>query len=159
MGLKSVLSVKKEVKANKDVFFDVFTHEPHYVSTMCPLHVQGCELLEGVFGTVGSKVSWTYKLEGKERVSKHIIDEEKKTITFKEFEGDMLHEYDLYKITLHMDAKDDTDLVCWTIEYERPNENTSELICLMEFLVGLTFKYLMLCLFFEALLCLLCLPI
>ncbi|KAH0653165.1 hypothetical protein KY290_031455 [Solanum tuberosum] len=63
MGLKSVLSVKKEVKANKDVFFDVFIHKPHLVSTMCPLHVQGCELLEGVFGTVGSKVSWTYKLD------------------------------------------------------------------------------------------------
>ncbi|KAH0653166.1 hypothetical protein KY290_031456 [Solanum tuberosum] len=84
---------------------------------------------------------YSFPTEGKERVSKQIIesiDEEKKSITFKEFEGDMLHEYDLYKITLHMDAKDDRDLVCWTIEYERPNENTSELICLMEFLVGLT---------------------
>lgn len=71
MGLKSVLSAKIEVKANKDIFHDVFTHKPHHLSTICPVHIQGCELLEGVFGTIGSKISWTYKL-GK---SKNIHDD------------------------------------------------------------------------------------
>ncbi|KAH0650597.1 hypothetical protein KY285_030687 [Solanum tuberosum] len=140
MGLKSVLSAKIEVKANKDVFHDVFIHKPHHVSTMCPMHIQDCELLEGVFGTVGSKISWTYKHEGKKMISKQIIeaiDEEKQMTTFKEFEGDIVNKYENFKATFHIDAKDDTDLVCWTIEYERPNEDLPELISLMEYIVSL----------------------
>lgn len=70
MSLKSVLCAKIEMKANKDVFHDVFTNKPHHVSTMCPLHIQGCELLEGVFGTVGSKICWTYIL-GKPNIFKN----------------------------------------------------------------------------------------
>ena len=58
----SVLCAKIEMRANKDVFHDAFTNKPHHVSTMCPLHVQGCELLEGAFETVGSKICWTYTL-------------------------------------------------------------------------------------------------
>lgn len=81
------------------------------------------------------------KTEGKERVSKQIIeaiDEEKRMITFKEFEGHIVNEYNHFKATLHIDAKDETDLVCWTFEYERPNENLPELIGLLDFTVSIT---------------------
>ncbi|KAK4730454.1 hypothetical protein R3W88_023442 [Solanum pinnatisectum] len=108
---------------------------------MSPLHVQGCELLEGVFGTVGSKICWTYTLEGKEKISKQVIetiDEEKKVITFKEFEGDLVNEYDNWKATLHIETKGEIDLVCWTMEYERPNENVPELVNLLDFIVGMS---------------------
>ncbi|KAK4730455.1 hypothetical protein R3W88_023443 [Solanum pinnatisectum] len=141
MGLKSVLCAKIEMKANKDVFHDVFTNKPHHVSTMSPLHVQGCELLEGVFGTVGSKICWTYTLaEGKRRFEGVIetIDEEKKVITFKEFEGDLVNKYDNWKATLHIETKGKIDLVCWTMEYERPNENVPELINLLDFIAGMS---------------------
>ncbi|KAH0736892.1 hypothetical protein KY290_035597 [Solanum tuberosum] len=100
------------MKANKDVFYDVFTNKPHHVSIMCPFHVQGCELLEGVFGTVGSKICWTYTLEGKEKISK--------------------------QATLHIETKGEIDLVSWTMEYERPNENVPELINLLDFIIGMT---------------------
>ncbi|MBT0793411.1 hypothetical protein KHU47_29145, partial [Bacillus cereus] len=84
---------------------------------------------------------WTYCLEGKEKVSKQIIeaiDEEKKVITFKEFEGDIVDKYDNFKVTLHIEAKGEIDLVSWTMEYERPNENVPELINLLDFIVGMT---------------------
>ncbi|XP_015086509.1 kirola-like [Solanum pennellii] len=141
MGLKSVLCAKIEMKANKDVFHDAFTNKPHHVSTMSPLHVQGCELLEGSFGTVGSKICWTYTLEGAKKISKQIIeavDHEKKVITFKEFEGDLVNKYDNFKATLHIETKDEIDLVSWTIEYERPNENVPELVNLLDFIIGMT---------------------
>ncbi|XP_015087314.1 kirola-like [Solanum pennellii] len=141
MSLKSVLCAKIEMKANKDVFHDVFTNKPHHISTMCPLHVQGCELLEGVFGTVGSKICWRYTLEGKEKISRQVIeciDEEKKVITFKEFEGDLVNTYDNWQATLHIETKGEIDLVSWTMEYERPNENVPELINLLDFIIGMT---------------------
>ncbi|XP_015081962.1 kirola-like [Solanum pennellii] len=141
MGLKSLVSAKIEVKSNKDVLHHVFTHKSHHVSTMCPMHIQGCELLEGVFGTAGSKISWTYKYEGKEMISKQIteaIDDEKQMIIFKEFEGDIVNKYENFKATFHIDAKADADMVCWTIEYERPNEDLPELISLMEYIVSVT---------------------
>ncbi|XP_055812624.1 kirola-like [Solanum dulcamara] len=141
MGLKSVLSAKLEIKANKDVLHDIFTHKPHHVSTMSPLHVQDCELLQGTFGTVGSKIIWKYTLEGKKRISKQVIediDHEKKVLVLKEFEGDLVDEYDNWKIILHIEPKGEIDLVCWTMEYERPNENAPELINLLDFMVGMT---------------------
>lgn len=60
MGLKSKLSAQIEVKAKNDVFHDAFRHKPHHISTMTPVHVQGCDCLEGDFGTVGSKICWKY---------------------------------------------------------------------------------------------------
>ncbi|XP_006366345.1 kirola-like [Solanum tuberosum] len=141
MGLKSVLCAKIEMKANKDVFHDVFTNKPHHVSIMSPLHVQGCELLEGVFGTVGSKICWTYTLEGEKKISKQVIeaiDHETKMLTLKEFEGDLVNKYDNFKATLHIETKYDINLVSWTIEYERPNENVPELVNLLDFIIGMT---------------------
>ncbi|KAG5583687.1 hypothetical protein H5410_044121 [Solanum commersonii] len=141
MGLKSVLCAKIEIKANKDVFHDVFTNKPHLVSTMSPLHIQGCELLEGVFGTVGYKICWTYTLEEEKKISKQVIeaiDHETKMLTLKEFEGDLVNKYDNYKVTLHIETKYEIDLVSWTIEYERPNENVPELVNLLDFIIGMT---------------------
>uniref|UniRef100_A0A3Q7EIA3 Bet v I/Major latex protein domain-containing protein n=1 Tax=Solanum lycopersicum TaxID=4081 RepID=A0A3Q7EIA3_SOLLC len=74
-------------------FYDVFTNKPQLVSTMCPLHVQGFEHLDGVIGKVGSKICWMYTFEGKKKISKQIIetiDYEKKVLTLKEFEGDVV---------------------------------------------------------------------
>ncbi|KAM3239375.1 hypothetical protein P3L10_014409 [Capsicum annuum] len=79
-------------------------------------------------------------LKGKKN-SKQIIegiDEGKKVIRFKEFEGDLVDKYDNWKATLHMEQKGEIDLVCWRMEYERPNENAPELINLLDFIVGMT---------------------
>ncbi|XP_015161094.1 MLP-like protein 28 [Solanum tuberosum] len=135
MGLKSVLCAKIEMKANKDIFHDVFTNKPHHVSAMSPLHVQGFDLLEGDIGTVG------FKEDGEKNISKQIleaIDHENKVLTLKEFEGDVTDKYDSFKATLHIETKDEIDLVSWTLDFERPNENVPELIRLLNFIVGMT---------------------
>ncbi|KAK6779717.1 hypothetical protein RDI58_021901 [Solanum bulbocastanum] len=141
MGLKFVLCGKKEMKANKNVFHDIFTNKLHHVSTMSPLHIQGFELLEGDIGIVGSKICWNYTLDGEKKISKQIletIDHENKVLTLKEFEGDVTDIYDNFKVTLHIETKDEINLVYWTLEYERPNENVPELLSVLNFVVGMT---------------------
>ncbi|KAF3638034.1 putative MLP-like protein 34-like [Capsicum annuum] len=138
MGLKSVLYAQIEVKANKDVFHDVYTHKPHHISTMCPSHIHSCELIGGVFETVGSKLFWIKKEKKHSKKIIEAIDNRKNMITFKEFEGDLVDKYDNWKVTLHIEQKDEIDLVCWTIEYERPNENAPELTNLLDFIVDMT---------------------
>ncbi|WMV44925.1 hypothetical protein MTR67_038310 [Solanum verrucosum] len=123
------------------MFRGVFTNKPHHVSTMSPLHVQGFDLLEGDIGTVGSKICWTYTLDGEKKISKQMleaVDHENKVLILKEFEGDITDKYDSFKATLHIETKDKIDLVSWTLEYERPNENVPELISLLDLVVGMT---------------------
>ena len=59
-------------------------------------------------------------------------------LTLKEFEGDVTDIYDSFKAILHIETKGEIDLVCWTLEYERPNENVPELINVLNFVVGMT---------------------
>ncbi|KAH0737401.1 hypothetical protein KY290_036106 [Solanum tuberosum] len=81
-------------------------------------------------------------LEDEEKnISKQIleaIDHENKVLTLKEFEGDVTDKYDSFKATLHIETKDEIDLVSWTLDFERPNENVLELIRLLNFIVGMT---------------------
>ncbi|KAG5584620.1 hypothetical protein H5410_045054, partial [Solanum commersonii] len=118
----------------------------NHVSTMSPLHVQSFYLLEGDIGTVGSKICWTYTLDGEKKISKQVleaVDHENKVLILKEFEGDIIDKYDSFKATLHIETKDEIDLVSWTLEYERPNENVPELISLLDLVVGMTQGILM----------------
>ncbi|KAM3360735.1 hypothetical protein BC332_18801 [Capsicum chinense] len=141
MGLKSKLSAQIEVKAKNDVFHDVFRHKPHHLPTMCPVQAQGFECLEGDLGTVGSKICWKYAHDGKQKISKQIfevIDEEKKIITVREYEGDIAKEYENWKVSLHVDGEGEKDLVTWTMEYERPNNNVPELTSLLQFFIDMT---------------------
>ncbi|XP_059288775.1 kirola-like [Lycium ferocissimum] len=108
---------------------------------MCPVHIQSAELLEGDFGTVGCKVCWKYTHDEKDMISKQIteaMDEEKKTMIVREFEGDLVNEYENWKLTLHVNAEGEKNLVCWTMEYERPNENIPELTNLLQFIIDFT---------------------
>ncbi|TMW84016.1 hypothetical protein EJD97_000231, partial [Solanum chilense] len=81
------------------------------------------------------------KAEGAKMISKQtieVVDHEKKVITFKEFEGDLVNKYDNFKATLRIETKDEIDLISWTIEYERTNENVPELVNLLDFIIGMT---------------------
>ncbi|KAK4738416.1 hypothetical protein R3W88_002113 [Solanum pinnatisectum] len=62
----------------------------------------------------------------------------KKMLTFKEFEGDVVDIYDNFKSILRIKTKGEIDLISWTIEHERPNENVSKLVNLLDFIVGMT---------------------
>ncbi|KAL3625469.1 hypothetical protein CASFOL_030923 [Castilleja foliolosa] len=106
-----------------------------------PDKVHGCDLHEGEYGHAGSIISWSYTHDGKHKIAKQLIqtiNEEKKLIEFKTLEGDLMEEYKDFLVTLHVETKNNIDLVTWTMEYETLNEKVDHPISLLAFLVDLT---------------------
>ncbi|WMV44930.1 hypothetical protein MTR67_038315 [Solanum verrucosum] len=123
--------------------FMIFLQINHTMSLLCPLCMyKDLNFLKVTLERLDPKFVGTIPLvDGEKMISKQIletIDHEKKVLTLKEFEGDITDKYDSFKATLHIETKDEIDLVSWTLEYERPNENVPELINLLNFVVGMT---------------------
>lgn len=82
-----------------------------------------------------------YILDGKAKVAKDIlevIDEEKKLITWKVIEGDLLEVYNSFSFTAQVETDGEDDVVTWTMEYEKPHEDVKDPHTLIDYLVGLT---------------------
>ncbi|KAK2981448.1 hypothetical protein RJ640_001962 [Escallonia rubra] len=78
---------------------------------------------------------------GKEKVAKEIIeaiDEEKKSVTFKVIEGDLMELYKTFILSVHVDTKGEDNLVTWTFEFEKLNESVEDPNSLMEFCLNVT---------------------
>ncbi|KAG8382754.1 hypothetical protein BUALT_Bualt05G0110200 [Buddleja alternifolia] len=141
MGLKGKMTVEKEIKCHGDVFHDLFRHKPHHLANITPDHIQGCDLHEAEFGTLGSVTLWKYTDEGKEKYMKVVIeaiDEEKKLVKFKAVEGDVLQIYKEYTATIHVDTNGDDHLVTWTIAYEKLSEDSPDPISLLNIAIKST---------------------
>ncbi|WP_411025872.1 hypothetical protein, partial [Salmonella sp. s57402] len=66
------------------------------------------------------------------------IDEEKKSITFKVIDGDLLQLYKSFVITVHVDTIGNDNLVTWTFDYEKLNESVEYPVTLMDFVIEVT---------------------
>lgn len=80
-------------------------------------------------------------VDGKDMFGKEIIeviDEEKKSITFKVIEGNVLEIYKNFKLTCHVDTEGVDHLVTWTFEYEKMHEDVEDPHTLMDVIVGIT---------------------
>ncbi|XP_059649548.1 kirola-like [Cornus florida] len=141
MVLSGKLVSQTEIKSGGDVFHDLFKTKPHHISNITPGLIQGCDLHEGDWGTVGSVISWNYVHDGKECVAKELIeaiDEEKKSMTFKVIEGHLLDLYKTIVITFHVDTKGESNLVTWTFVYEKLSEHVPDPNTLMDLCIALT---------------------
>ncbi|KAH7839978.1 hypothetical protein Vadar_010880 [Vaccinium darrowii] len=130
-----------EIKSDGDVFHEIFRYRPHHISTMSPGNIQNVDLHEGDWGTVGSVIFWNYTHDGKEKTAKVIaeaIDEEKKSVTFKVVEGDLLQLYKTFVSTVHVDTKGENNLVTWTFEYEKLSGDVEDPNTLMDFCITVT---------------------
>ncbi|KAI5677874.1 hypothetical protein M9H77_08824 [Catharanthus roseus] len=108
---------------------------------MSPNNVHGVDLHDGEWGAVGSAQYWKYNHDGKKRVTKAIveaIDDEKKSVTFKVVEGYLLELYKSFRNTVQVDTKGENNLVTWTMEYEKLNENVPEPNTLMDLCLSMT---------------------
>ncbi|CAL5354847.1 unnamed protein product [Camellia sinensis] len=139
------LTRQVEIKSDGDAFHEIFRYKPHHINTMSPGNIHGADLHEGEWGTVGSVIYWTYThgcyLDGKKKTAKEIIeaiDEEKKSVTFKVVEGDLMQLYKTFIITVHVDTKGENNLVTWNFEYEKLNEAVEEPTTLMDFAIAVT---------------------
>ncbi|KAA8529039.1 hypothetical protein F0562_033473 [Nyssa sinensis] len=141
MGLTGKLVRQTEIKSDGDVFHEIFKSKPHHISKMSPDKIQGVDLHEGDWGTVGSVILWNYTHDGKEKIVKErieAIDEENKSVTFKVIEGDLTELYKTFIATVHVDTKGQTNIVTWTFEYEKVNEDVEDPNTLMDFAINVT---------------------
>ncbi|CDP21915.1 unnamed protein product [Coffea canephora] len=129
MSLTGKLVFQIEIKSNGDVFHELFKNKPYEVSSISPDIVHGCELHHGDWGTVGSIIFWTYTHDGQKKVAKEIIesiDKEKKSVTFKVIEGDLLKLYKSFIITVQVENHGQNNLVIWTLQYEKLNHSVPD---------------------------------
>ncbi|CAA3026917.1 kirola-like [Olea europaea subsp. europaea] len=140
MGLKGKLTAQIEMKAGGDLFHELVRYEPQQIPNISPTTIQGCDLHEGDWGNVGSVYFWKYTLDGKQGVAKDVIesiDEEKKSMTFKVIEGDLMKLYKAFKVGFHVDTHGGIDLVTWTLEYEKLNDDVEEPLSMLGFCIKL----------------------
>ncbi|XP_051149284.1 MLP-like protein 34 [Andrographis paniculata] len=142
MGLFGKLSATIEIKSNGDLFHDLWRHNPHQVSGITPDKIQSCDLHDGDWGTHGSTIFWKYKHDGKEKVAKEIVevDEEKKCVTMKVVEGDLLDLYKTFTAHVRVDTGNgaSSHFVTWEFEYEKLNDDVEDPISLLQLLIQMT---------------------
>ncbi|KAM5551672.1 MLP-like protein 34 [Rosa sericea] len=122
MALTGKIETDVEIKASAAQFHEMFTHKPHHISNISSNHIQGVDLHEGDWGTVGAIVYWNYFHDGKARVAKErieAIDAEKNLVTFRVIEGDLMEHYKSFLFTIQATPKGEGCSVHWTLEYEK----------------------------------------
>ncbi|XP_059658352.1 kirola-like [Cornus florida] len=139
MDLSGKMERQIKIKSDGDMFHEIFRTKPHHISNICTDKVQGVGLHEGDWGTIGSIIIWNYVHDGKEKIAKELIeaiDEEKRSVTFKVIEGNIIELYKSFIIIVHVDTKGESNLVTWTFEYEKLKEDVPDPDTLMDFCIN-----------------------
>ncbi|CAK9157593.1 unnamed protein product [Ilex paraguariensis] len=144
------LVAQTEIMSDGDVFHEIFRYRPHHIKNL-----NGELWALSSFGTTPMIRPFTIALpfnhtrpfrifrsiDGKEKVAKKIIqaiDEEKKSVTFKLIEGDLMELYKTFIATVHVDTKGENILVTWTFEFEKLNEGVEDPNTLMDLCLAIT---------------------
>ncbi|CAN1168833.1 MLP-like protein 43 [Linum perenne] len=148
MSCSSLLHGKLEayvgVRVSADVFHDIFSCRPHHVAQMTPEKIKACELHEGEWGKPGTVTTWNYFHDGEAKVAKNVteeIDNVKLSTTYKVIEGDLMKDYNNFKIVVKATPqKTTTDgeewcLVHWIMDYQKLKEETPEPFSLLQYAV------------------------
>ncbi|CAE5959264.1 unnamed protein product [Arabidopsis arenosa] len=103
-------------------------------------YIQGCDLLEGEWGKVGSILLWKLTFDGEPRVSKDRIegiDVEKNVIQWRVLEGPLKKEYKSFLKTMKVSPKKGGtgSVVKWNMKYERIDEKVVHPERLLKFFV------------------------
>ncbi|KAL0326888.1 UNVERIFIED_CONTAM: Kirola [Sesamum angustifolium] len=141
MGLHGKLVTRISIKVDGDIFFHLFKHELHHIKNILPQKIQSVNLIAGEWGTVGSVISWNYTKDGVSSTAKEIIeavDEEKRSITYKVTEGDLMAVYNTFKLAFSVDSNGEDNVVTWTVEYEKKNESVPEPSTFLDFCFSAT---------------------
>ncbi|AEE35121.1 MLP-like protein 28 [Arabidopsis thaliana] len=139
-SLVGKLETDVEIKASADKFHHMFAGKPHHVSKASPGNIQGCDLHEGDWGTVGSIVFWNYVHDGEAKVAKErieAVEPDKNLITFRVIEGDLMKEYKSFLLTIQVTPKPGGpgSIVHWHLEYEKISEEVAHPETLLQFCV------------------------
>ncbi|XP_022881078.1 kirola-like [Olea europaea var. sylvestris] len=72
--------------------------------------------------------------DGKPQIAEEVIeaiDEEKRSVTFKLIEGDLQEVLKDFKVSFHVETDGDTDLITWTLEYKKLNDDVEDPLTLL----------------------------
>ncbi|KAL7609455.1 hypothetical protein Lser_V15G11682 [Lactuca serriola] len=136
MTLSGKRVAKIKVKCDGSVFHQCLKDRPVELPSLSPTTFQNCKTQEGEAGTVGCVHSWNYFHDGKDRVAKSQIidiDEDKKSITFNIFEGDLMELYKTIVVTVGVERDGSDNVVTWTAEYEKLSPHVPDPDTLMDF--------------------------
>ncbi|KAH6755635.1 hypothetical protein C2S53_011202 [Perilla frutescens var. hirtella] len=128
-------------KAGGDIFHHLLADNPQHLAKATPGPIQACELHQGNYGVNGSVVQWKYTVDGKPQSAKQVlqdVDKEKKQISWKMMEGDLMELYKNVLITAHVETKGAVDFVTWTIDYELISKSNPHPLPLLNFFIELT---------------------
>ncbi|EXB52998.1 MLP-like protein 28 [Morus notabilis] len=137
------LETDVEIKASPSKFHHMFKHKPHHISNVSSDKIQGCDLHEGEWGTVGAVLYWNYFHDGKPCVAKEIVeavDDEKNSITFRVIEGDLMEHFNSFVVTIQANPKvgGEGSIVHWTLEYEKKHGEIVDPHTLLEFVADVS---------------------
>ncbi|XP_016452954.1 kirola-like [Nicotiana tabacum] len=137
MGVKGKLIASLEVKSGGHSVQDIFHVNTHHIPNISPSKINHFEIHEGQIIKVGSIVSWKYNEDGKEKIVKEVIeafDHQKKSITWKVIEGDLLELYNYFTII----TSSEDQWTTWTLVYEKKTEDTPEPLDFLGVVLDLT---------------------
>ncbi|XP_019413874.1 PREDICTED: MLP-like protein 43 isoform X3 [Lupinus angustifolius] len=125
MSLTGKITTEFGILSPATKFFHFVAKQLHHVQNVSD-KVHHTKVHEGDWHSVGSVRNWTYVVDGKVTRAKEkfeVIDEEKKTLVMKIFDGDVSNQYKLFKVTLQLNDTKDNDgaIIKWTIDYEKLN--------------------------------------
>ncbi|XP_016513221.1 kirola isoform X1 [Nicotiana tabacum] len=137
MGIKGKLIASMEVKCEGHSVHDIFHVNTHHIPNISPNKINVFEIHEGEIGKVGSVVSTKYNEDGREKFIKHTIeatDPQKKSVTWKVIEGDLLELYNSFTIVTSIEDQ----WITWTFVYEKKTEDTPEPLAFMGVVLDMT---------------------
>ncbi|OIW01981.1 hypothetical protein TanjilG_14012 [Lupinus angustifolius] len=142
MALNGKISTEVEINIPAQELFNLFAKKLHDLQHITDRIHEG-KVHHGDDWHSGDSVKhWSYTIDDKVITSKEkieFIDEEKKSITFDLFEGDVSQYYKILKINLQVIDKDDGGAIAkWTVEYEKVDENVEPPNGYLEFLTKIT---------------------
>ncbi|XP_023643369.1 MLP-like protein 34 isoform X2 [Capsella rubella] len=144
-SLLGKLETDLEIKASAEKFHHMWSGKPHHVSKASPGNIQGCDLHEGDWGTVGSIIFWNYVHDGEAKVAKErieAVEPDKNLITFRVIEGDLMKEYKSFVATIQVTPNPkhggSGSIVHWHLEYEKISEEVAHPETLLQLCVEIS---------------------
>ncbi|CAL0323175.1 unnamed protein product [Lupinus luteus] len=127
MALTGKLSTEIPIKASPSKWFHLFANKLYDVQNHAE-RLHHTKLHEGEDWHHKDTIKhWTYEIDGKVLTCKEkieAVDEEKKTITYTLFDGNISPHYKVFKFIFHVIEKEDgSAYVNWTLEYEKIDDS------------------------------------
>ncbi|XP_022635973.1 MLP-like protein 43 [Vigna radiata var. radiata] len=152
------LETKVSMKASAEKFYDVLCNKTHQLPNISPQNLLSVQIHKGQWGTQGSIISWNYLHEGKVSVVKEIledIDKEKKKISFRVIEGELLQHYKSFKIMIQVTPMEEGSTVHCVFEYQKQRHHIPDPHAIMQITlhinntINVLFNYILGCISFR----------